>query len=73
MPLVIGDMKFYDVPELAELLQMNERTIRRMVGKGELRGRKLGVKWYVAEATVQAYLSDTEADYSGDGDNGTAQ
>ena len=63
MPKQIGDLKLFEVEDLAETLGLHDRTIRKLLREGRLRGRKLGKRWYVTEESLKAYFSDTEAQY----------
>ena len=53
MPITIGDMKLYDVEELSEMLNIQDRTIRKLLREGLLPGRKLARKWYVSEDALK--------------------
>lgn len=63
MPISIGDMKLYNVEELAELLHLTDRTVRDMLRTGELRGKKFAGRWYVSEVWLQELFGtpDTSA------------
>ncbi len=63
MPKQIGDLKLFEVEDLAETLGLHDRTIRKLLREGRLRGRKLGKRWYVTEESLKAYFRDTEAQY----------
>ena len=52
----IGALKLYDVEELSELLGIHERTIRKLLSTGVLKGRKLAKRWYVSEENLIAYF-----------------
>ena len=60
MPIQIGDLRLFDVEELAGLLQVHEVTIRRLLRLGKLPGRKFAKKWYVSEEALQAYFREPE-------------
>ncbi len=60
MPIQIGDLRLFDVEELASLLQVHEVTIRRLLRLGKLPGRKFAKKWYVSEEALQAYFREPE-------------
>jgi len=62
MPKIIGDLKLYDVEELSELLDIQDRTIRQILREGKLKGRKLARKWYVSEESLREYFSQAEPD-----------
>lgn len=59
----IGDMDLYSVEELADKLNLAERTVRKLLREGEIKGRKLGKRWYVSGEWLREYFSDTEAEY----------
>lgn len=56
----IGNLTLYTVEELAELLDVQERTIREYLRDKRIRGRKLANRWYVTEASLQAYFEGRE-------------
>ena len=56
----IGEMELYDVEELARLLDVQDRTIRKYLREGRLKGRKLAKKWYVTAASLQDYFEEPE-------------
>jgi excisionase family DNA binding protein len=56
MSTKIDDDALYDVPGLAQILGVTEKTIRKLLGDGNLKGKKLGRKWYVTGATLKAYF-----------------
>jgi len=60
MPIEVGDLKLYDVKELADLLSIQERTIRKLLKEGRLKARKLARKWYVSEDSLKEYFSQEE-------------
>lgn len=60
MPIQAGGLKLYDVEELAQLLDIQERTVRRLFREGTLKGRKLARKWYITEEALREYFSQVE-------------
>jgi len=60
MPVEVGDLKLYDVKELADKLQIQERTIRKLFREGKLKGRKRARRWYVSEDSLKDYFSQEE-------------
>ena len=59
----VGELVLYDVETLSKLLDVQERTIRKYLREGKLKGRKLARKWYVTEESLQAYFEQPEEDY----------
>lgn len=60
MSIQIGDIVAYDVHELSELLQLQERTVREYIASGKLRGRKLGKRWYVSQEALREFFNGQE-------------
>lgn len=58
----IGDLTLYSVDDLHELLGISKMTIRAYLREGRLKGRKLGVQWYVTEDAIRDYFNE---DHSG--------
>lgn len=51
----MGDRSRYlTAPEVAARLRCHERTIRRMIGRGDLPAVRVAGKWLVDEATLPA-------------------
>jgi len=61
MPRHIGALTLYSVEDLHEQLGLSKVTIRAYLRQGKIRGRKLGVKWYVTEEALREYF-ETPAD-----------
>ena len=51
--------KLWTPPQVAERLQVNERTVTQWLRKGHLRGFKIGKEWRVAQRDLQAFLEDS--------------
>ena len=60
MSIQVGDMKLYEVEELAEMLNVGEPTIRRYLREGKLKGKKLAKRWYVSEEALKDYFQPEE-------------
>ena len=56
----VGDLVLYDVETLSKLLDVQERTIRKYLREGKLKGRKMARKWYVTEQSLQDYFAQPE-------------
>jgi excisionase family DNA binding protein len=52
-----GEPDVLTVEQLAELLQVDEKTVRSLAAKGELPGRKLGRHWRFSRQAVLAWLA----------------
>lgn len=51
--------KLWTPPQVAERLQVNERTVTQWLRKGHLRGFKIGKEWRIAQRDLQAFLEDS--------------
>lgn len=58
MPKKIGDLTLYSVDDLHELLDISKMTLRAYLREGRIRGRKLGVSWYVTEEAIREYFDE---------------
>jgi len=60
MSIQVGDMKLYDVEELAEMLDVGLPTIRKYLREGRLKGTKPAKRWYVSEEALKDYFQPEE-------------
>ncbi len=60
MPKKIGDLTLYSVDDLHEQLGISKMTLRTYLREGRLRGRKLGVSWYVTEEAIREYFDEPQ-------------
>ena len=56
MSIQVGDMKLYDVDELAEILGVGLPTIRKYLREGRLKGTKPAKRWYVSEEALKEHF-----------------
>ena len=52
----IGDIRAYDVYEIAKMFDMTPQSIRKFLKQGRIKARKFGTKWYVTEEAMREYL-----------------
>lgn len=50
------EKEFLSADEAAEMLHMHPRTIRRLLGSGELPGTRLGRQWRISAAAVRKLI-----------------
>ena len=50
--------RLYTVKEVAEILTLDEETVRRYLVNGDIKGIKLNKVWRVDEATLQEFLNE---------------
>ena len=58
----IGDIKFYDVQEIAKAFDMTPQSVRKFIREGRIKGRKVGTRWYVTEEAIRDYLTGVDND-----------
>lgn len=64
MPKKIGDLTLYSVDDLHEQLGISKMTLRTYLREGRIRGRKLGVSWYVTEEAIREYFDEPQPESS---------
>ena len=62
MPLIVNDIKLYDVKEVAEMLKSTEATIRVYFREGTLKGRKINGRWRVSEENLNRFINGEPVD-----------
>lgn len=50
----------YTVDDIAELLQVSQRTVYDYLRSGKLKGKKIGKYWKVTEEALRAFLEPEE-------------
>lgn len=60
----IGSLTLYSVEDLHQHLGLSKMTIRAYLREGKIRGRKLGVQWYVTEDALREYFDEPPPDLS---------
>jgi excisionase family DNA binding protein len=60
---VLNDKLFADVPETAQILRYDPRTVRRAIESGEIPATRAGGRWRIPTAWLreQARLGDSDA------------
>lgn len=60
MPKKIGSLTLYSIDDLHERLGISKMTLRAYLREGRIRGRKLGVQWFVTEEAIRDYFNPPE-------------
>jgi hypothetical protein len=60
MPRKIGDLKLFSVDDLHDMLGISKMTLRAYLREGKLKGRKMGVKWFVTEESLRKYFEGSD-------------
>ena len=48
--------KFYTIDQIAEILGMHHKTIRRFITKGKLRANKIGKQWRISGHDLSLFM-----------------
>ena len=56
MPTVIEGIKFYKVPEVAEVLLVTPQTIRTYIREGKIKAQRIGRPIYITEKNLKEFL-----------------
>jgi excisionase family DNA binding protein len=57
MPIQIGDIRLHSLKELSEKLGVTKVTLRTYLREGKIKGRKMGITWYVTEESLREYFN----------------
>jgi excisionase family DNA binding protein len=49
------EQKFYSVDEIAGILNLHPKTVRRIIREGKLRARKIGRAWKISQESFKEY------------------
>lgn len=58
----LGDIRAYDVQEIAKIFDMTPQSIRKFLKEGRIKGRKFGTRWYVTEEAMRNFLMGEDND-----------
>lgn len=58
-----------DADEVAELLRLNEQTVKRLANRGELPGFKVGGRWRFRRQDIEDYIEEQKRRYADKKDN----
>lgn len=60
MPKKIGSLTLFSIDDLHQSLGLSKMTLRAYLREGKLKGRKLGVQWFVTEEALREYFDEAE-------------
>jgi len=63
MSIKIKGEEYYLAADLAEILPLKLDTIRVYLREGRIRGKKIGVLWYVSNSDLKRFLDSGSRDY----------
>jgi excisionase family DNA binding protein len=52
----VEDIKIYDLEDLMKLFKVTRRTLYNYLKSGELKGKKIGAKWFVTEEDLKRFI-----------------
>jgi hypothetical protein len=60
MMIEIGELKLYTAEEVSHALGVQDTAVTAALEAGQMRGGKLGGRWYVSESQLSAYFGEDE-------------
>lgn len=60
MSIKLGNTTAYDIQEIAEMFNINARTLRRYIRLGRLKGNKIGTKYFVTDDGIKDFLETNQ-------------
>ncbi|UWD49758.1 helix-turn-helix domain-containing protein [Clostridioides difficile] len=61
--------KFYTIDQVANILEMHHKTIRKFIKDGKLEANKIGKQWRVSQEDLNSFM-DVKSENKDKGDNG---
>ena len=61
MPTVIEGIKFYNIPEVAQTLNVTPQTVRLYIKKGKLKSQRIGRPILITESNLKEFLNITKS------------
>lgn len=58
--------KFYTIDQIAEILGMHHKTIRKFITEGKLRANKLGKQWRISGHDLSLFMEDKNINIKND-------
>jgi excisionase family DNA binding protein len=54
-------LRIYSVQQVAQILQLNEAGVRRLIVSGQLAASRVGVLWRITQPALESFLEGTAA------------
>lgn len=58
--------KFYTINQVAEILDMHHKTIRKFISNGKLRASKVGKQWRVSDENLNSFMKNDKDQREGE-------
>ncbi len=59
MATIIEGIKFYTIPETAEVLNVTPQTVRAYIKQGKLKGKRVGRPILITENNLKEFLQES--------------
>lgn len=59
MATIIEGIKFYTIPEAAEVLNVTPQTVRAYIKQGKLKGQRIGRPILITENNLKEFLQES--------------
>ena len=54
----VAGVTLYSSYKIADMLDTTRQSVAKFIKSGDLKGQKIGGKWYVSSGNLQAFLED---------------
>lgn len=62
--MILVEEKFYTIDQIADLLGMHHKTIRKFITEGKLRANKVGKQWRISGHDLSVFMESNDIDIS---------
>lgn len=54
--------RFYTIDQVAEILELHHKTVRKFIKEGELKANKVGKQWRISQSDLKIFMKDRNSD-----------
>ena len=65
MPITVGGVTVYDIPELSKMLNVTPLTLANYIRKRKLKAQKVGRRWLITEENLRDFLNAKQEEKKG--------
>ena len=67
------DNRFYTIDQVAEILDIHHKTVRKFIKEGKLKANKVGKQWRISQDDLDIFMGDKESNRDNDVFNGNEE
>ena len=65
--------RFYTIDQVAEILDIHHKTVRKFIKEGKLKANKVGKQWRISQDDLDIFMGDKESNRDNDVFNGNEE